>query len=297
MNSTQVDERIRHDTGSSVAADEGAEHTGRGWGSLRSSSGAPLPSSFDSPLLPGQDTSGTAGPTDEFAPGAEAAGSHGPIHQITARAGTRSRWICLGTDLTYLVTTFVMSLVGFVLLLPILLLGIATSVVWIGVPILGFTLLLASGFARENTELIARFTGLRSAPPRYRAAGTGPRRLVRMVADAQLWRELVHALLVALPLRLATFVVAVSWVVAGFGGLTFFAWSVFVPGNQGLGSLLLPIAFPGLVFDAYLVDSVVHGAVGAAMVLLAPFITRTLVSIDVSIARVLLPGDTLNGND
>ena len=203
----------------------------------------------------------------------------------------------MATDLTYLITTFVLSLVGFILLLPMFVLGVATSPLGIGIPVLGFTLLLASGFTRENTELIARFTGLRSVPARYRASGSGPKRLIRMVADVQLWRGLVHALLVAFPLRLISFVVSVSWVVAGFGGLTYFAWSVFIPENQGLGSLLLPIAAPNLAFDAYLIDGLVHGVLGGVMVLLAPFITRTLVAIDVSIAHALLPGDSLTGND
>lgn len=219
-----------------------------------------------------------------------------PVHDaarvVPVPAG-RSVWARLswkGTSrcLAHLLTAFVLSVLGFVLLVPLFALGVATAVTWAGVPVLGFTLLLASGFAREGRDLLARTTGGSFPTPRYQQPAAGPVRLVRMVADPQLWRDMVHAVLVALPLRTAAFVVAVSWLAAGIGGVTSWLWSLFVPGYQGLASLLLPLVAPQMTFHPYLVDSLVHGLLGAVLLLTTPALVRVLVSIDAVSSRALL---------
>ncbi|MGC0144070.1 sensor domain-containing protein [Pseudactinotalea sp. Z1732] len=219
-----------------------------------------------------------------------------PVHGTTPDAPSpaarpawaRFSWTGTFRGLAHLLTAFVLSVLGFVLLVPLFALGLATAVTWAGVPILGFTLLLASGFAREGRDLLDRTTGDSFPAPRYRQSATGPVRLVRMVADPQLWRDMTHAVVVALPLRTATVVVAASWLAAGVGGVTSWLWSVFVPGYQGLASLLLPLLAPQVPFHAHLADSLVHGVLGAVLLLTTPALVRLLVSLDAVSSRALL---------
>lgn len=219
-----------------------------------------------------------------------------PVHaaaRVSPASAGRSAWARIswrGTSrrLGHLLTAFVLSLLGFVLLVPLFALGVASAVTWAGVPVLGFTLLLASGFARESRDLLARTTGGSFPAPRYRQPAAGPVRLVRMVTDPQLWRDMVHAVVVALPLRTAAFVIAASWLAAGIGGVTSWLWSLFVPGYQGLASLLLPLVAPQMTWHARLADSLVHGVLGAVLLLTTPALVRVLVSIDAVSSRVLL---------
>lgn len=226
---------------------------------------------------------------------ARAATASGPPNAVGS--GAPSRWARMGHDLAYLFSAFVLSVLGFVVLLPMFVLGIATAVVWIGVPILGFALLLASAFARESRQLLTRVTGRPQSASPYRHSASGPMRLVRSIADPYLWRELLHAVLVAFPLRLAIFVLGVTWVVTGIGSVTYAIWSPFVPGNSGLASLLLPIGAPQLSFDPYLADSLIHGVLGLLMVLVAPVVTGLLVAIDGAVSRIFLTGDNVPGHD
>lgn len=219
----------------------------------------------------------------------------GPPAVLTS--GARSRWGRMGRDLAYLISAFVLSLLGFVLLLPMFVLGVATAVVWIGVPILGFVLILGSAFARESRQLLTRATGRRQSASPYRHGGSGPMRLVRSIADPYLWRELLHAVLIAFPLRLVTFVLGVTWVAVGVGGVTYAIWSPFVPGNSGLATLLVPIGAPRLNFDPYLADSLTHGVLGLLILLAAPVVTRSLVAIDAAISRIFLTSDNVSGHD
>lgn len=205
------------------------------------------------------------------------------------RGTPRTSWRSLGADFAYLVPGFFLTLVSFLVLVPLFALGLGTLVIWVGAPILAFMLLAASGFARENRELLRRW-GSDVAEPTYRhAVHMGPRRLLTTIADPQAWKEALHGTLVAFPLRTTTFVLSVTWVVAGLGGVTYFLWSVLLPdGGEGLGQLLLNLADREVGVGWYVVESVTNFVLGALLLLLAPLVVRTCCRVDAAVARVFL---------
>jgi len=189
-------------------------------------------------------------------------------------------------DLTYLTAGFFLTLFSFILLITLFVLGLGTLVLWIGAPILGLMLLTATGFARENRELLRRW-GHPVAEPAYRG-----RRPLSMLADPRAWLEALHGTLVAFPLRTTTFVVAVTWLAGALGGLTWFQWGHFIPQSEynGLAWLLVHVAGIDLSGSRYLIESVLMFATGALFLVTAPVVTRLCATVDATVARALLGG-------
>src|SRR5699024_5490969 len=73
-------------------------------------------------------------------------------------------WRSIGPDLAYLTAGFFVTLVSFILLVTLFTLGVSTLVLWVGAPVLGLMLLTATGFARENRELLRRWGAPVSEP-------------------------------------------------------------------------------------------------------------------------------------
>jgi hypothetical protein len=195
----------------------------------------------------------------------------------------------MGGDFAYLVPGFFLTLFSFLVLVPLFALGLGTLVIWVGAPILAFMLLAASGFARENRELLRRWGEDVAEPDYRRAPDGGRRRLLTMIGDLQAWKEALHGSLVAFPLRITTFVASITWVAAGLGGITYFLWAVFLPeGGQGLGQLLLRLADREVGVSWYVVESVTCFALGAVLLVLAPLVVRTCCRVDAAVARVFL---------
>ena len=132
---------------------------------------------------------------------------------------------------------------AFALLVPLTVAGLATVIIWVGLPILVLTLLIASGFAELSRARIRRGGGQVGAP-HYRPAGRGVRGALRIIADPRRWLDLAFETLVALPMRLVTFVVAVAWTAVALGGLTYAAlhvwdaWTVFTSPNAAVVSVI-----------------------------------------------------------
>lgn len=227
-------------------------------------------------------------------------GAHASVDSHHDRRVARLSWRSVGPDLAYLTSGFFLSLFSFVLLLTLFVLGVSTLVLWIGLPILGFALLTASWFARENRELLRRWGDPVAEPAHHWSAR---RRLLSMLLDAQAWRELLHGTLITLPLRIITFVVPVSWLAAGLGAVTWFIWGVFLPRDDdynGVAWLLVHGAGLDLGGNSYLVEAGAMFVSGVILLLLAPVVTRLCALVDASVARVLIGGQwsaRIDGSD
>lgn len=212
---------------------------------------------------------------------------------VAPQPALRARWRtplrAVGADLTYLVAGFALSLASFVLLVTLFALGVGTLIIWVGAPILAVMLVTATGFARENRELLRRW-GSPVAEPDYR--GRSGRRVLSMLADPQAWAEALHGTLVAFPLRITTFVLSVTWVATAVGGLTWFAWGHFIPRGEYDGLAWLLVTVTGMEEPAnwYLLEASTSFVVGGLLLVLAPLVTRACVLVDVSIARALIGG-------
>lgn len=223
------------------------------------------------------------------------------MHQasVVPQPALRARWRtplrAVGSDLTYLVAGFALSVASFVLLVTLFALGVGTLIIWVGAPILAIMLVTATGFARENRELLRRW-GSPVAEPDYR--GRSGRRVLSMLADPQAWVEALHGTFVAFPLRIITFVLSVTWVTTAVGGLTWFAWGHFIPQGEFNGLAWLLVTLTGMEEPTswYLLEASTSFVVGLVLLVLAPLVTRACVLVDSTIARALI-GGRVTGTD
>ncbi|MGI4895439.1 MAG: sensor histidine kinase [Janthinobacterium lividum] len=153
----------------------------------------------------------------------------------------------------YLLTGLPVAVLSFTLVVTGLSItaGIASSVLLIpfAALVLVATLAVARGFAHTDRWRLRWVGGDIEAPtragwrfensPRDSKIRSLVRRWWAWVRDAQLWLDLLHAI-VAFPLAVLTWSVAVTWIAGAFGGLTSWFWSrwVLVQGGQSLAGLL-----------------------------------------------------------
>ncbi|MEV6276820.1 sensor domain-containing protein [Nocardia sp. NPDC051832] len=189
-------------------------------------------------------------------------------------------------DLVYLLPGIVVGLVGFLVLTCGLLLGGATAVIGIGIPLLLGTLTAAKGFAALERRRVAAVTGHSLLPAYYGSTG-GPwsRRIRTMLTTPQYWRDLAHGVL-TLPVSLFTWGITMIWVVGAVAGTLYplYGWRTYAPDSQGLADLL---GRHGL-----LPNIVTNTLLGLALLGTAPIVLRGLASVHTGLARALLTDET-----
>jgi len=184
-----------------------------------------------------------------------------------------------GRHFGFVVGTFFVSLFGFLICLPVFVVGTALSWAVVGLFILVGALIVAGGFARFHRSLLAN-VGYDLHRPIYPVGAPGLRGRLRRLGHAQSWRDLLHVLLTFV-ISLVTFPLAVAWTAAGPGGLTYWFWSRYLPDQrQGLAHLL---GFPGM-----LVDVATNTAIGAAFLVTTPYLLHGLVALHAGIAHGVL---------
>jgi signal transduction histidine kinase len=179
------------------------------------------------------------------------------------------------------IVAFVIAVVGFAA-------GIGTIVVWLGLPILAGTLRASRGLAGVERRGAEWATG-RPLPPHYyrERRGRGIGRLFSMLADPQSWRDVLHAV-VAFPVRVAMFVIAVVWTVGGLGSVLYITWQWALPDDDGDGGLFWLI----FGYEFRLGEIALNTALGVIMVATAPLVIRGLVAARAGLARGLLTNQT-----
>lgn len=140
-------------------------------------------------------------------------------------------WHNLGRDSILIFPGFFISLIGFVTLIALFSVSIATIVIWIGALLLPLTLFVATGFANLSRAR-ARQWGAPIAEVVRRHRGNGIRGWTGVMAEGRRWLDLLFEAVFALPIRLFTFVVVVPWFFGALGGMTYFFWGRFLPFNN-----------------------------------------------------------------
>jgi signal transduction histidine kinase len=199
-------------------------------------------------------------------------------------------------DLAYVLPGMVLSALAFSLLVPLTAAGIGTAVVWVGLLLLPLTLLLASAFAGLSRARL-RAWGAEVPAPRYRPQRRGVRGVLGIMADPRRWLDLLFETLVAFPLRLVTFVLAVTWVGGALGGLTYWFWGLFLPHSDGDGALatLLLVDVSGLLAPAdagqrYLIDAIGNAVLGLVFLVSLPPVIRGCALLDALTTQAALSG-------
>lgn len=199
----------------------------------------------------------------------------------------------LGRDYAYVLPGFPLAVLSFCVLVTLTAASVGTFVVWVGALLLPLTLVVASGFAGLSRRRL-RAWGLTPAPVRYTPAGRGLTGVFRLMTDPRRWLDLAFESLVAFPLRIATFVVTAAWTGVAVGGLTSWAWRLWLPDDGESGwPYLLGLAFPGVPQDgwgAWAVDSGINLVLGALALLTLPWVMRGLATADARLTAALLGG-------
>ncbi|OYO15062.1 histidine kinase [Enemella evansiae] len=187
----------------------------------------------------------------------------------------------------YLLLSFPIALIAFVLVVSIALLGVGMSIVWAGLPILVLTVLIARVFAAAERRMIASVDGRPAAEPAYLAPEGGMvGRLLTPLRDPQSWLD-VTWVLVRFLLSIITFSVALTWLVGAaaivLGPLSALVLdAVLPPGDYNPALRALGLA------DSIWADAALQGLVGLIFLLTLPWVIRGLATAQVALARGLL---------
>ncbi|MBU3068064.1 sensor domain-containing protein [Nocardia sp. NEAU-G5] len=137
----------------------------------------------------------------------------------------------LGLDFAYTFLGLPLALISFSLLVSLFAASIGTAVIFIGIPLLALTLLLARGFADIERVRLQQLTGRAAPRPRYAEAPEGAgwfRQITSPIRQGQSWLDLLYAV-VNLPIAIVTFVLPILWWAITLGGLTYWFWGRFIP--------------------------------------------------------------------
>ncbi|MGM7667135.1 sensor domain-containing protein [Microbacterium sp. A93] len=207
----------------------------------------------------------------------------------------------LGRDYAYVLPGFVLSLVAFILLVPLFSLALGTVVVSVGVWLLPIVLLVAAGFAELSRRRV-RLWGGRLEQPVYRGRGSGFNGALRYLTDPRRWLDLLFETLIAFPMRIVTFVVSVTWTAVALGGLTYVLWGHFIPRTDhdfplvgGMLQALTGSSIPDGLATSYLVESIVYLALGVLFTLTLPLVMRGIALLDASTTTAALGAAPASG--
>ncbi|NGN63544.1 hypothetical protein G5C51_06445 [Streptomyces sp. A7024] len=202
----------------------------------------------------------------------------------TGRASHSGRADRFWRELGYLLAGLPIGIAAFVVAVTGVAVGAASFAVVLGLPVLAGALAAARFFARGERARVAAVTGRPVPEPRYRkAAGSGLGRMLSALKDPQSWRDLGH-MLVAFPLRVVSFSLALTWTLGAVGELLYITWSWALPRDGGEGGLL------DLMFgiSSRAADIGFHTGIGVVLALTAVPVLHGLTALQTGTARALL---------
>ncbi|MFF0861028.1 sensor histidine kinase [Nonomuraea sp. NPDC003560] len=191
-------------------------------------------------------------------------------------------------DTRYTLVGFPTAVIGFVTMVAGFAAGVGTAVVWIGVPLLAGTLLVARGFADAERGWLSDVLKRPPVRPRYRPAPEGAgrfRRIVNPLTNGQSWLDLLHGIL-NFPFAILAFVLTVVFWAIPVLGLTYPLYGLVtsrIPGNSELPELL------GLG-SGYVVNTIFYVSLGLVFTFVMPFMVRGAALVRAGLGRALLTG-------
>jgi signal transduction histidine kinase len=217
----------------------------------------------------------------------------------TARAGSLygSLWRRVPRELAYLFIAFPISLVGFGITVGLFSAGLGTIVTFfIGVVLLIACLYIARGFGTVDLALL-RWTGRPAiAKPDWMddKARTGFFGWLRAVlGNGHYWLYLLYVMVIDFIITTITWSIMIVWVSISLGGLTFWFWDRFIPGNERGDVypsvwLLERLGVPVDTLDPVVTENIAFLVLGLIFTVTLPFVTRGLVSLHWLVARGVL---------
>ncbi len=204
----------------------------------------------------------------------------------------------------YLLAVFVLAITSLTVLITLLSTGAGLIILIVGLPILVLSLLVARGFGVADRWLL-RLTGLPEIPePTWNRDRPGDdgfwMTLSLPLRNGHYWLYLVHGMIVSPIVSIVTFTLTTVWLSVGLGGLTYWFWGMFLPGDNGNGdwgiyvSGALPWLFGGWSNDA--VEIVLYLVAGIVFTITLPWAMGGFARLHHAIAQGMLgrwPSDDL----
>lgn len=194
----------------------------------------------------------------------------------------------VGAFTLYSLSTFPLALISVTLIIPVLGLGVVTSVIGIGLPVLALALRIARGFAEVERRALPEVLGHSVARPMYNkpAAGSGVfRRSITPLFGGQYWLDLLYGIVI-LPVSVIMFVITVVWWWVTLSTLIWPLYGWIIHEAVGLENLQ---KLPKLVgVENYLFASAFYVTIGVLFALALPFVVRGAALARANLGRVLL---------
>ena len=124
-------------------------------------------------------------------------------------------------DAAYLLLAWPLNLLAFLIVVPLVALGVGTVIIWVGLPVLVLSLAISAGFAAMGRRAAAAVDSSDFVPGRYLRAESGAgilRRLLVPLRDPQRWLDLVW-IFVGLFVTAVTWALAVAWLAVAVLGV------------------------------------------------------------------------------
>ena len=201
-------------------------------------------------------------------------------------------WHNMGRDSILVLPGLLISVIAFPVLIGLFSLSIGTFVIWIGALLLPLTLFVASGFANLSRAR-ARQWGVSIAEVGHRSRERGIRGWIGAMSDGRRWLDLLFEAVFALPIRIFTFTVSVSWFFGALGGVTYFFWGRFLPdGNTELIELIVAASNDTSLVDlSFATIATFQFVAGFILLVTFPFVLHALARLEIAaITAGLAPG-------
>lgn len=190
----------------------------------------------------------------------------------TTRTSTYVRlWQGLLPELGFTLATLPIVVTSLAVLVTGLSAGVSLIVVWVGIPLLVFTLLAARWFGSLELRRLEAAGQPPIPRPDWHARPQRPGvtgRILHVITDGRYWVQALHGAVVNVALGIATWTIVITWIAVAVGGPTYWFWGRWAQSDIPLPSVTLALA--GLLAIVTL-PVVVH-----AMVLLHTVAARTM---------------------
>ena len=199
-----------------------------------------------------------------------------------------ARYRRLGRDAAFLLLSWPLSLLAFLLVIPLTAFGASTVIICVGLLVLDIALSIAGGFANLARLAVARLDGGDPVPGCYLEPEPGTpwhRRFLQRLRDLQRWMDLLWTI-AFFPVSFITWFLTIVWLSAAVGGFLapiaeVILESILGDQRQGLGDLLG--LYPSLLWDV-----VIDITCGVVFSLTAPFVLRGMAAMQAGFLRGML---------
>ena len=197
----------------------------------------------------------------------------------------------LGIDTGYNLSSFFITLPAFIISVAGLALGLATAIIWIGIPIAASALLAMRGLSAAGRAQLPRVLRRQLPRPRHKRAPEGSsalRRFLTVFTDGQSWLNALWAV-ANLPVALTAFAITFGWWVVSIAAITrpMYSWIIMLATGGADDGLQYATRWLGWG-DSYLATSILAVLGGLVMAALLVPVVRGLALAQGHIGRSML---------